>query len=305
MRRNTPTGVGTTRARWTSATFREKHPHGRGDDSCFRRRRMMILETPPRAWGRPQPWRFEALGRGNTPTGVGTTRSIPRWRPAPVKHPHGRGDDRCDWSRAIRPAETPPRAWGRLGYTNPDTAILRNTPTGVGTTLALRPVNGKQRKHPHGRGDDKDEQRAHRSSLETPPRAWGRRRYNPIRNSASRNTPTGVGTTAGLYKPRLRREKHPHGRGDDKPASSPLAPRLETPPRAWGRPRYRHLSHTGERNTPTGVGTTKPLHPFRRIRRKHPHGRGDDIYELELENKRLETPPRAWGRHQHIVKELT
>ena len=30
--------------------------------------------------------------------------------------------------------------------------------------------------------------------------------------------------------------------------------------------------------------------------RKHPHGRGEDHYQTNLDHRKSETPPRAWGR---------
>ena len=50
--------------------------------------------------------------------------------------------------------ETPPRAWGRHALKGSALAMDRNTPTGVGKTVAG--VGGKfgVGKHPHGRGED-------------------------------------------------------------------------------------------------------------------------------------------------------
>ena len=43
------------------------------------------------------------------------------------------------------------------------------------------------------------------------------------------------------------------------------------------------------------------------IARKHPHGRGEDGVAASGGGGQEETPPRAWGRHQHLVvrKNLT
>ena len=50
------------------------------------------------------------------------------------------------------------------------------------------------------------------------------------------------------------------------------------------------------RNTPTGVGKTSGKGKSFAKWWKHPHGRGEDVFDaLETEFK-LETPPRAWGR---------
>ena len=95
----------------------------------------MQVETPPRAWGRPEVNNAKMVGL--------------------EKHPHERGEDGFGavvngdavetppraWGR-LRTAqkntrsrrETPPRAWGRLNYQASVEGVLRNTPTSVGKT---------------------------------------------------------------------------------------------------------------------------------------------------------------------------
>ncbi len=70
----------------------------------------------------------------------------------------------------------------------------------------------------------------------------------------------------------------------------------ETPPRAWGRPCWPVLVWLHRRNTPTGVGKTKPLLQTNGRVRKHPHGRGEDVGQQLKALIPVETPPRAWGR---------
>ena len=90
---NTPTCVGKTNAWSYKDTVFEKHPHVRGEDSGPCNALELHMETPPRAWGRPDRLeRYNILTR-NTPTCVGKTRPQDRARVA---------------------GETPPRAWGRL-----------------------------------------------------------------------------------------------------------------------------------------------------------------------------------------------
>ena len=71
---------------------------------------------------------------------------------------------------------------------------------------------------------------------------------------------------------------------------------METPPRAWGRPRRSHERGMPCRNTPTSVGKTAsdPALPART--RKHPHERGEDMVWMPCPFPGTETPPRAWGR---------
>ena len=73
IKRNTPTHVGKTVPRITHGACRGKHPHARGEDVMSPFYLLMILETPPRTWGR-RPAAMEAgITSRNTPTHVGKT----------------------------------------------------------------------------------------------------------------------------------------------------------------------------------------------------------------------------------------
>ena len=154
--------------------------------------------------------------------------------------------------------------------------------------------------HPHGRGEDTININFNIWTMETPPRAWGRRLKNPLRYSSTRNTPTGVGKTTSQPASNVPPEKHPHGRGEDQRVNRKTYIFLETPPRAWGRPFDAHTPFFIFRNTPTGVGKTLLRQHIVRAGGKHPHGRGEDQCQLKALFNHLETPPRAWGRQQGI-----
>ena len=131
--------------------------------------------------------------------------------------------------------ETPPRAWGRRATLNGKGGAHGNTPTGVGKTDTALALKHKMEKHPHGRGEDRRSAPVRERLLETPPRAWGRRGMNQKIKREKRNTPTGVGKTRRSRGRAGRREKHPHGRGEDRVMASLSCFAMETPPRAWGR----------------------------------------------------------------------
>ena len=241
-----------------------------------RSRANITTETPPRAWGRRAKGHHEHPEGGNTPTGVGKTACRRGTLTDRQKHPHGRGEDYRMGQRRWANWETPPRAWGRRGRLRFFVCAFGNTPTGVGKTAcgALWPC--WHRKHPHGRGEDARGKPARYAALETPPRAWGRRRGVRAGGDAARNTPTGVGKTRNPRQPAGRTgntptgvgkttivtgatpadRKHPHGRGEDaRPTVAPCGDG-ETPPRAWGRPGCAFVPVLVDRNTPTGVGKT-------------------------------------------------
>ncbi len=213
-----------------------------------------------------------------------------------MKHPHGRGEDPSGAPRSLMTAETPPRAWGR-----PSTSVYRrragrNTPTGVGKTEVPTRSWAAAVKHPHGRGEDSGKRKVSSCAMETPPRAWGRLCGATPADGAKRNTPTGVGKTRKASKKMLRREKHPHGRGEDQQGRRYRHQQGETPPRAWGRRGILGLQSGDGGNTPTGVGKTAS-NPKRGDRSgKHPHGRGEDRTVIPRIQYVSETPPRAWGR---------
>ena len=112
----------------------------------------------------------------------------------------------------------------------------------------------------------------------------------------SGNTPTGVGKTRPPCNTSPKIRKHPHGRGEDLFLTTFVKRRGETPPRAWGRPLPRRTTMAGIGNTPTGVGKTTACRSWLAERRKHPHGRGEDLYARNPGDTSSETPPRAWGR---------
>ncbi len=51
----------------------EKHPHGRGEDLDNAKDNKLLMETPPRAWGRRAITMRKVANYRNTPTGVGKT----------------------------------------------------------------------------------------------------------------------------------------------------------------------------------------------------------------------------------------
>ena len=141
-----------------------------------------------------------------------------------------------------------------MGHTS--SRMVRNTPTGVGKTSSASFRETGYSKHPHGRGEDRLASLRSASLRETPPRAWGRRENLSPYFCVIGNTPTGVGKTAWLSPVLRRKQKHPHGRGEDSPSSEPGGSEKETPPRAWGRLGIGFRSRKFFRNTPTGVGKT-------------------------------------------------
>ena len=96
-------------------------------------------------------------------------------------------------------------------------------------------------------------------------------------------------------------KKHLHERGEDANGAQYRRRGLETPPRAWRRPRGLYPVGVNKRNTSTSVEKTPTKHGGNANLRKHLHERGEDVNNLADSDCILETPPRAWRR---LVKNL-
>ena len=261
----------------------------------------MAKETPPRAWGRPAAGLLFCRVWGNTPTSVGKTSCQGSIVTVISKHPHERGEDLVRNEDGLLEIETPPRAWGRPCWPHFFPQEHRNTPTSVGKTLRPSAWQGKIRKHPHERGEDFRRESRPTGRRETPPRAWGRRQSIHREIPEGGNTPTSVGKTTTRPAANGGRQKHPHERGEDAGRRGAASVGWETPPRAWGRPSKKRPRFAAMGNTPTSVGKTA-RRPFRLCKiKKHPHERGEDHFSTTYPASRRETPPRAWGRHDHVL----
>ena len=194
------------------------------------------METPPRAWGRPELGPLGCLFSRNTPTSVGKTSASSSGAASSWKHPHERGEDLFPDTEYSKDKETPPRAWGRLRKRDFFAKSDGNTPTSVGKTDDVDRWWCEKKKHPHERGEDGLSREAVDAGEETPPRAWGRRKVNPRLLLHGGNTPTSVGKTSVATGCVGVAGKHPHERGEDLLSPGEAGDIGETPPRAWGRP---------------------------------------------------------------------
>ena len=166
----------------------------------------------------------------------------------------------------------------------------------MGKTTWIPCCTNEYEKHPHVRGEDDNGYDALIYSEETPPRAWGRQGHAVNRLPLGGNTPTCVGKTparSGDFGPI---EKHPHVRGEDTRMTGFRRSSQETPPRAWGRPKFYSDVIDPLGNTPTCVGKTGNSMASRGAHGKHPHVRGEDPPMSTTGAWFWETPPRAWGR---------
>ena len=214
--RNTPTCVGKTSLLDLVKQTAGKHPHVRGEDAYPHNKVSSYLETPPRAWGRPAVLNHAHLEGGNTPTCVGKTVRHADISLRVEKHPHVRGEDFHMSSQGSGTWETPPRAWGRHAVNGAIADGMRNTPTCVGKTMKPLFSSLAKEKHPHVRGEDLGNKPGRELTVETPPRAWGRRWGFRMGGRGKRNTPTCVGKTRfPKWKPFVE-QKHPHVRGEDR-----------------------------------------------------------------------------------------
>ena len=73
------------------------------------------------------------------------------------------------------------------------------------------------------------------TSLETPPREWGKLDNSVRQMSGDRNTPTRVGKMVCRYILKSLSKKHPHASGENLTTKKSIQIEMETPPREWGK----------------------------------------------------------------------
>ena len=191
--------------------------------------------SPPRAWGRHDAQDSRAVSVRFTPTCEGKTVGRIGRRRAILVHPHVRGEDLLAEDVVVRPAGSPPRAWGRHSAICHRIHHRRFTPTCVGKTWHAVIVIIRIAVHPHVRGEDGGHQSKTGPDTGSPPRAWGRRPIARRRRVGPRFTPTCVGKTIPLRGKRTSLPVHPHVRGEDGWFRSCSLRLSGSPPRAWGR----------------------------------------------------------------------
>ncbi len=134
-RRFTPTCVGTAARPTPAPAAASVHPHLRGDRSPTPSGPRQPAGSPPPAWG---PLRRVAQVAGQlrfTPTCVGTAPTAADTRMRASVHPHLRGDRPGGDPWPALKSGSPPPAWGPRPLAPPASAVMRFTPTCVGTAL--------------------------------------------------------------------------------------------------------------------------------------------------------------------------
>ena len=269
--------MGTIVAPHTVLTNAAVHPHGRGDNVQETIQPLLRFGSPPRAWGQSRSAARRSADARFTPTGVGTMYAAFSAAPGATVHPHGRGDNSCGSNSGSASFGSPPRAWGQSAPPSPLHRPGRFTPTGVGTIRSASRLVSTRAVHPHGRGDNLNDNLEVVPKHGSPPRAWGQFGAAQRRIGTVRFTPTGVGTMRHIRNPSYRATVHPHGRGDNVHIGPRAASGRGSPPRAWGQFAASKAFQWYRRFTPTGVGTIRNEGSGILDRAVHPHGRGDNV----------------------------
>ena len=178
----------------------------------------------------------------------------------------------------------------------------RFTPTCVGKTRARGGQAHRRAVHPHVCGEDEASRAAHNPLKGSPPRVWGRPHCRRGEGLGSGFTPTCVGKTRRFCRRRLQAAVHPHVCGED--LSQPPDRQLVSgsPPRVWGRPPDSSAGSTHQRFTPTCVGKTPRSRTPSPARPVHPHVCGEDRAGAAGRPGASGSPPRVWGRHEHLAR---
>ncbi len=213
--RFTPTRVGKTSVTMPVHGCQQVHPHACGEDATAAWYCASEGGSPPRVWGRRLGQKRTRPRDRFTPTRVGKTRHHARRHGWGSVHPHACGEDPPHKAPAPAGAGSPPRVWGRRGHQSGHRGAGWFTPTRVGKT-ALAPTRTRRTTvHPHACGEDVTKRLCSPEPAGSPPRVWGRRRWDDGCEHFRRFTPTRVGKTSRIGRPYPPMSVHPHACGED------------------------------------------------------------------------------------------
>ncbi len=190
--------------------------------------------------------------------------------------------------------------------------MKRYTPTPVGKTVFVLPVQLKVAVHPHACGENGDAALRVYDADGTPPRLWGKlfgaistnfwkkatpprlwgKRTRGIRLSPRwRYTPTPVGKTLPVDTLYGNPTVHPHACGENVSSEIVVDTETGTPPRLWGKHQLHYVAITQHRYTPTPVGkTASDAHDPPSVS-VHPHACGENAaVDQPLSTKKRYTP---------------
>jgi len=119
-------------------------------------------------------------------------------------------------------------------------------------------------------------------AIGSPPRVWGQSPWSAPRWSSSRFTPTRVGTVIPRAASISANKVHPHACGDSLSHVPDTIPHRGSPPRVWGQLPYDSVITSGDRFTPTRVGTVSAWPREDSYHTVHPHACGDSLSSRKL-----------------------
>ena len=291
----TPTRVGNIHHGDYAIVDPAVHPHTRGEHHLVLSSMILLIGSPPHAWGT---WAAAGLQPGLprfTPTRVGNI--LPERIEADCwsVHPHTRGEHVAESIGIAKISGSPPHAWGTCphGFTNRQSP--RFTPTRVGNIRCNSSASSWSSVHPHTRGEHGPQLGCNRGCHGSPPHAWGTFCPSGLRLIAGRFTPTRVGNMSARVHQSPKPTVHPHTRGEHSLQQFRVFMVIGSPPHAWGT--YGILAELMDplRFTPTRVGNISHAQAFARAWTVHPHTRGEHRPPVWSMICHAGSPPHAWG----------
>ena len=159
--------------------------------------------------------------------------------------------------------------------------LSRITPTCVGNTTCKTSKTRSSRDHPHLRGEYDMQDKQDKIKQGSPPLAWGILQHVLRQVITCGITPTCVGNTLLNNSWFATVEDHPHLRGEYTRGFKPTCKKSGSPPLAWGILEAKLEKNKEDGITPTCVGNTSLPASSQRLRRDHPHLRGEYFKESQ------------------------
>ena len=251
------------------------HPHGCGEQLSEPMWHGTGGGSSPRVWGTELSNVARLDIHRFIPTGVGNRVAIMATGLVTPVHPHGCGEQSMVQRTAMEDGGSSPRVWGTENTRIRDEVKKRFIPTGVGNsaTAAFQDVTGTV--HPHGCGEQELIIPMLTFDAGSSPRVWGTAVAALPHRRTDRFIPTGVGNRYRYRRRRPRSPVHPHGCGEQSPATPKRKVLVGSSPRVWGTGLRDESAQGSSRFIPTGVGNSSSIPTPMPVWPVHPHGCGE------------------------------
>ena len=234
-----------------------------------------------------------------TPADAGKTLDKTQTSCAIWDHPRGCGENFRERMICASSQGSPPRMRGKLNSRVTVSSYPRITPADAGKTNHKGRRDLRDRDHPRGCGENKNDPEEVALKKGSPPRMRGKQNITLVYNNDKRITPADAGKTCLTAPKRTKRWDHPRGCGENEYKKIYNISDMGSPPRMRGKPMHPAVVNASTGITPADAGKTNHTSLPHLGHWDHPRGCGENQFARLQILCHPGSPPQVRGKRGH------